>query len=240
MQKDIFDKELKETMETMGINITPKQIEQFYLYMKVLLEWNEKMNLTAITNPKEIIVKHFVDCSTIIREIEEDEEIIDIGTGAGFPGIPIKILKPELKITLVDSLNKRIHFIEEVIKILNLTNIKLIHARVEDLAHQEEYREKFDKVVSRAVAPLNVLLEYTIPFLKVGGKCICMKGSNVEEEIENSKKALKVFNVEVEKKKSIVLPEINLPRNIVSIVKKNVTAKTYPRKAGLPSKEPIQ
>lgn len=239
MKREEFREELVKDLEQMGISISEEQVGLFYCYMELLLEWNEKMNLTAITDPKEIIVKHFVDCSTVLKELEESKRIIDIGTGAGFPGVVIKILRPNLPITLVDSLNKRIIFLEEVIKTLKLEKVELIHARVEDLARQKEYREQFDYIVSRAVAPLNVLLEYMIPFLKVGGKCICMKGSNVEEEISNAKEALNILSGEISSKKEIILPELNLPRNILEIEKKKVTPKTYPRKAGKPSKEPI-
>lgn len=239
MEKKDFQEKLVYYMKTVEIDLTEKQVEQFYQYMVLLLEWNEKMNLTAITEPIEIIIKHFVDCSTIIKEIKENKKIVDIGTGAGFPGIPIKILIPEIEITLVDSLQKRINFLENVIQELGLTKINLIHSRVEDLAHDKRYREQFDIIVSRAVAPLNVLLEYTLPFLKIGGIAICLKGSNVEEEIGKSEKAFKILGGEVISKKEIILPELNLPRNILEVEKKKVTPKTYPRKAGKPSKEPI-
>ena len=195
------------------------------------------MNLTAITEPNEVILKHFIDSLTIANLIEKDQKIIDVGTGAGFPGIPLSIVKEE-NITLLDSLNKRITFLEEVINKLELKNIKAIHARVEEFAKNKKERESYDIATSRAVAPLNVLLEYLLPLVKVGGICICMKGSNTEE-IEEAKNALKILGGEIEKIEKITLPESDITRNIIIVKKVKETPSKYPRKPGTPSKEPI-
>lgn len=221
-------------------NINNEKEKLFDTYMKLLLEWNEKINLTAITQKDDIIIKHFIDSLSILKYIENNQNVIDIGTGAGFPGIPIKIMNDTLKITLVDSLNKRVNFLNEVIKLLNLKQINAIHSRAEDLGRIEEYREKFDIVTSRAVANLSTLLEYLMPFVKVGGKCICMKGSNIEEELKNAKKAIKELGGEVEKIDNFMLPNSDIERNIIIIKKvKNIDNK-YPRNAGIPAKNPIK
>ena len=169
--------------EKIDIKFTEEQLNQFYEYMNLLLEWNEKINLTAITDPNEVILKHFIDSLTINKYIKENSTLADVGTGAGFPGIPLKILRPDLKITLVDSLNKRINFLNEVINKLNLVNIETVHSRIEDFGKDKKYRESFDFVTARAVANLAVLSEYLLPIAKVGGQCVCMKGSSVEEEL---------------------------------------------------------
>lgn len=239
MDIEEFSKELNELLTLINIRIEKDSIKQFYDYMNLLLNWNEKINLTAITEPKEIILKHFVDCGTLLKFLKPEDKILDLGTGAGFPGIPLKILNSGLDITLTDSLNKRINFLDEVIKELKLNKIKTIHSRAEDLARIKEHREEYDVVVSRAVANMPVLLEYTLPFLKIGGKSICMKGPNIEEEIENSQKALKVLGGEIENIENIKLPNNDITRNIVIVKKIKDTHKQYPRKAGKPSKEPI-
>lgn len=166
MERESFSKELIEKAKKVNIEIDDKKEEQFYNYMKLLLEWNEKINLTAITEQNDIILKHFIDSITINKYIEQSNSIIDIGTGAGFPGIPLKIMNQNKKITLVDSLNKRINFLNEVCKEISLENIQCIHARAEELASDLEYRENYETVVSRAVARLNVLIEYMLPFVK--------------------------------------------------------------------------
>lgn len=237
MEFEVFSKELKNKAEQINVVLGDKQIENFYKYMNLLLEWNEKMNLTAITEPNEVILKHFVDSLTIANLVEKGKKVIDVGTGAGFPGIPLSIVKEE-NITLLDSLNKRITFLEEVINKLELKNIKAIHARVEEFAKNKKERESYDIATSRAVAPLNVLLEYLLPLVKVGGVCICMKGSNTEE-IEEAKNALKILGGEIEKIERITLPESDITRNIVIVKKVKETPLKYPRKPGTPSKEPI-
>lgn len=234
-----FSKELKDKSSKINIDINEEKIEKFYKYMNLLLEWNEKINLTAIIQPSEIILKHFIDSLTIQQYIDsENQQMIDVGTGAGFPGIPISIVNESQDITLLDSLNKRILFLDDVIDKINLNNIKTIHSRVEDFGKNKNQREKYDIATSRAVAPLNVLLEYLLPLVKVGGKCICMKGSNIEE-IENSKNALKILGGEIEKIEKINLPDSDNERNIIIVKKIKSTPEKYPRKPGVPTKEPL-
>lgn len=239
MLKEEFSEKIKEYMNKINIEISDKQIEKFFDYMNLLLEWNEKINLTAITEPEDIILKHFVDCATILKYIKDEDKIIDIGTGAGFPGIPLKILNEKLDITLMDSLNKRINFLNEVINKLDLKNIVAIHARAEELARNKGYREKFDIATSRAVANLSTLSEYMLPFVKKNGMVISMKGSNIEEEVKNAKKAIKILGGEIEKIDNFNLANTNNIRNIITIKKVVKTPKEFPRKAGKPSKEPI-
>ena len=176
-----FNENMKKLMNEIGVDITEKQVSKFYDYMNLLLEWNEKINLTAITKPDEIILKHFVDCLTIQKYIEANKKIVDIGTGAGFPGVPLAIMNDRCRFTLVDSLNKRINFLNEIKDKLNLKNVSAIHSRAEEFDQNKMYRENFDIAVSRAVANLCVLSEYLLPAVKVGGKVICMKGSQIEE-----------------------------------------------------------
>lgn len=239
MELEEFSKKVGELGKLINIDLSKDEIIKFYNYMNSLIEWNKKINLTAITEPREIILKHFIDSLTINKYLENDTKIIDVGTGAGFPGIPISIIRGENEILLMDSLNKRIKFLNEIIEKNELKNVKTIHARAEELAQNEEYRESFDYATSRAVAGLNILLEYMLPFVKVGGYCICMKGSNIEEEIINSEKALEVLGGKIVKVDSFMLPNTDISRNIVVIKKVENTAKKYPRKAGTPAKEPI-
>lgn len=219
--------------------ITEEQQDKFYNYMNLLLDWNNKINLTAITEPNEIIIKHFIDSMTILKEIKDNSKIIDVGTGAGFPGIPLKISNETLEVVLLDSLNKRINFLNEVIQKLDLKNINSIHFRVEEAGQNKQYREKFDVATSRAVAPLNVLVEYMLPLVKVGGICICMKGPDIGAELEKSKKAIEILGGNVEKIEDFTLANTNMKRNIVIIKKTKETPNKYPRKAGIPSKEPL-
>ena len=237
MKLEEFSIELKEKSNKIDVKIKDKEVEQFYEYMNSLLEWNEKINLTAITEPKEVILKHFIDSITIQKYIQKENSVVDVGTGAGFPGIPLNIVNNEAKYTLVDSLNKRIKFLDEIIDKLNLKNIETVHSRAEDFA--KENRETYDVATSRAVAALNVLLEYLLPLVKFGGLCICMKGSNVQEEIEASSNALKILGGQIEKVEQITLPDSDIIRNIVIVRKVTKTSSKYPRKAGLPSKEPL-
>lgn len=217
-----------------------EQIDKFYNYMHLLLEWNEKINLTAITEPAEIIIKHFIDSLTICKYIENDSSLADLGTGAGFPGIPLKIYRPDLKIVLVDSLNKRINFLNDVIENLKLENIDTIHTRIEDFGKDKKYREKFDYVTARAVANLAVLSEYLIPVIKIGGKCICMKGSEIDTELEESKNAINILGGKLKSVDKFNLSETDIVRNIIIINKVKNTPNKYPRKAGVPSKEPLK
>lgn len=226
--------------EKIDIKFTEEQLNQFYEYMNLLLEWNEKINLTAITDPNEVILKHFIDSLTINKYIKENSTLADVGTGAGFPGIPLKILRPDLKITLVDSLNKRINFLNEVINKLNLINIETVHSRIEDFGKDKKYRESFDFVTARAVANLAVLSEYLLPIAKVGGQCVCMKGSSVEEELSNGKNAIKVLGGKIKIIDEFVLPDSDMSRNVIIIDKIKNTPNKYPRKAGIPVKEPLK
>ena len=233
-----FKKNIIEEFNNIDINLTENDAELYYSYMKTLLEWNKKMNLTAITDENEIILKHFVDSATINKYIKENEVVMDMGTGAGFPGIPLKILNRENNFILVDSLNKRINFLEEVKNKLKLNKIVLIHSRAEDLAKNKVYRENMDVVTSRAVANLKVLVEYMIPFVKVGGKCICMKGPNADEEIKEAKNAIEILGGEIKKVENIKLKD-EIERNIIIIGKVKETPDKYPRKAGIPIKQPL-
>lgn len=237
MEEEKFIQSLIKKAEIVHIFITEDQAKLFYQYMVLLVEWNEKINLTAITEPEEIILKHFIDSLTILPFIEENKKILDIGTGAGFPGIPLKIVSPSSNVTLLDSLNKRILFLNEVMKELSLENIYAVHGRAEDFAQNN--RENYDIVVSRAVARLNVLLEYMLPLTKIGGKAICMKAFDIEEELEEAKKAIQILGGELEKIEEIKLPETDIVRKIMIIRKIKSTPNQYPRKAGIPVKKPI-
>lgn len=239
MEEKQFKEELTKRAIQFGVNLSEEQQSQFYQYMQLLIEWNEKMNLTAITEPQEVLTKHFIDSLSIVPYITEKEKILDIGTGAGFPGIPLKIVLSQNSFTLLDSLNKRIYFLQEVIKQLKLERIEAIHGRAEEFCKAER-REGYDIVVSRAVAKLNVLLEYMLPFTRVGGKCICMKAVDIEEELEEAKRAIEILGGVIEKVEEITLENTAIKRKIVIIKKIKETPKKYPRKAGMPSKEPIQ
>lgn len=239
MDKEEFFSKLSSDSLNINIHLNDIQMEQFYQYMKLLLEWNQQINLTAITEENEIIKKHFIDSITISKYIEKDSKVIDIGSGAGFPGIPLKIAEETYNITLIDALNKRLKFLNEVIGTINLKNIQTIHTRAEDIGKNIVYRETFDVAVSRAVASLNVLVEYLLPLVKVGGKCICMKGNNVKIEIEEAKKAIELLGGKIEQIEEFNLPNSDITRSIIIIKKIKNTPNKYPRKAGIPSKDPI-
>ena len=239
MVKKRFEEEMSKKSKILGVRFSVEQIEQFYKYMNLLIEWNEKMNLTAITEPKEIILKHFIDSLTILKYIDDNSKLVDVGTGAGFPGVPLSIMNPTLKITLVDSLNKRLIFLQEVVKELNLKNIEIVHARAEEFGQNKNCREKFDIATSRAVANLATLSEYLVPLVKIDGKIISMKASNAKEEINDAKKAIEVLGGKIEKIEEFDLPESDIGRTIIIIDKNKCTPAIYPRKAGTPAKEPI-
>ena len=200
----------------------------------------EKINLTAITKPDEIILKHFVDSITIEKHIAKNTKIVDVGTGAGFPGVPLKIIREDIEVVLLDSLQKRVNFLQETIKKLGLTKIEAIHLRAEEFSRNKEQRESFDYATSRAVANLTTLSEYLIPLVKINGKCICMKGSEINEELEQSKNAVSVLGGVIESVDNFLLPESDITRNIVIIKKESKTPNKYPRKAGMPAKEPLK
>ena len=239
MNFDEFFKLFDEYSKSMEIIINEDKVKKFYLYMQILIEWNEKINLTAITEPKEVIIKHFIDSLSVSNKIKDNSKIIDVGTGAGFPGIPLKIYNDTLNVTLLDSLNKRINFLNTVVDELKLENINCIHGRAEEFARMKQKRESYDIATSRAVANLNVLVEYLLPFVKIGGSCICMKGPNIEDEIENSKNAIKILGGKIEKVEEFNLPNADIRRTIILIRKEKATSKVYPRKAGTPSKSPL-
>lgn len=234
-----FKQNMKQYSKKIGIVLEEEQIEQFYQYEKLLLIWNEKINLTAITKPEEIILKHFIDSMTIAKYIGANKKLIDVGTGAGFPGIPLKIIRKDIQITLLDSLNKRVQFLNEIIKQLKLEEIETVHGRVEEFGKNKKYREMFDYATSRAVANLTTLSEYLLPLVKIEGKCICMKGSTVKEEIDQSQKAIAILGGKIEEIEAFQLPESDIDRHIILLRKIKQTPAKYPRKPGTPSKEPI-
>ena len=241
MKKDFS--QLKKDLNEFGIELTAEMEEQFLLYYNMLIEWNSFMNLTAITDFDEVLKKHFTDSVSLIRAIpdlaEKRFKVIDVGTGAGFPGIPLKIVFPNISVVLLDSLNKRVNFLNEVISKLQLTDITAMHGRAEDFAKNKEYRESFDLCVSRAVANLATLSEYCLPFVKKNGRFISYKSEKVSEEFEVSGKAISVLGGEYENQVTFELPDSDIYRNLFIIKKKSATPGKYPRKAGLPSKEPI-
>lgn len=239
-----FEESLREELNLLSIKLKENQINQFYEYFQLLVEWNKFMNLTAITEMDEVITKHFVDSLSLIKAVDEigtmNYRIIDVGTGAGFPGIPLKIAFPDLKITLMDSLNKRINFLNEVIIRLGLEKIEAIHGRAEDLGRDPLHREQYDLCVSRAVANLSTLSEYCMPFVKVGGYFIPYKSGKIEEELGAAKHAIFLLGGGVKEVKTFLLPGTDAERSLVKIAKNNGISKKYPRKAGLPSKEPLK
>jgi 16S rRNA (guanine527-N7)-methyltransferase len=232
---------LKQGLQQIDITVSTEMLEKFKLLKELLVEWNEKINLTAITESDEVDIKHFLDSATCLATgyIKNGHEIIDVGTGAGFPGLPIKIIDESLKITLLDSLNKRIKYLEEVVSKLELKDIKLVHSRAEDGGISKIYREKYDIALSRAVAAMNVLCEYCLPFVKVGGYFICQKGPSYKEELENAAKAIDILGGKIKEVKSYELMNSNITHYIIIIEKVRETPSKYPRKAGKPAAEPI-
>lgn len=232
-----FEKDLAE----LGIELTDRQIEKFLLYYEMLVEWNGFMNLTAITEYDEVMKKHFIDSLSLIKayDLSQEKKVIDIGTGAGFPGLVLKIAFPQLEITLLDSLNKRIQFLDAVIQNLSLTGVETVHGRAEDFAKPEKLRECFDLAVSRAVSNLSTLSEYCLPFVKQGGYFISYKSEKISEETEAAKNAITLLGGKIRKQVDFTLPDSDIYRNFLLIEKVSATPKKYPRKSGLPSKEPL-
>lgn len=229
-------------LAALGIDLSEKQLADFDKYYELLVEWNKVMNLTGITDYDEVNEKHFVDSLSIIKTINigNIDRIIDIGTGAGFPGIPLKIAFPHLKVTLLDSLNKRIRFLNAVIDELGLTEIETIHGRAEDFARKQEYREQYDLCVSRAVANLSTLSEYCMPYIRVGGMFVSYKSGDIDQEVADAAKAINILGGKKAEVVKFQLPESDIHRSFVKIEKMKNTGKKFPRKAGLPAKEPIQ
>lgn len=233
---------LKKGIEDFGLEASEKVLNDFQEYKELLVEWNQKMNLTGIEDEKEVFIKHFLDSISAVTKgyIQNGMSLIDVGTGAGFPGMPLRICLPELKVTLLDSLNKRINFLQEVSSKLSIDDIEFIHGRAEDFGKNEDYREKYDIATARAVAGLPVLMEFCVPFIKVGGYFVCLKGPNANLELEESKKAMEVLGVEYIEKIDVKLPESDLNHNILIFKKVKNTPSKYPRKAGKVSKNPIK
>lgn len=233
---------LKQSCEDIGINLDNEKIDKFLKYKELILEWNKKINLTAITDEKEIILKHFVDSLSVSCGIDffDGINIIDVGTGAGFPGVPIKILFENSSITLLDSLNKRIKFLEEVVNSLNLNNVSLVHSRAEDAGKNELFREKYDLCVSRALADLTVLCEYCLPFVNINGIFVSLKGPNAEEEIKSSSEALNILGGEIIDIKKITIPKTDITHSLIIIKKVRHTPTKFPRKSGKIIKNPIK
>lgn len=232
---------MKSIFDAQNINLSPEQLSQLEQYYELLIEENEKYNLTAITEKNEVYVKHFLD-SLLISQLPLDlsqKKIIDIGTGAGFPAIPIMIKNPDVQMTCLDALNKRIGFIQKVCEQLDIKGLKSIHGRAESFGQDPLYREQYDFVISRAVAELRLLLEYAIPFLKVNGYFIAYKSLKSSEEIKNAEKALKELNAEIIDIHTFTLPDVEAQRDLIIIKKKSTTKKKYPRKPGTPKKSPL-
>ena len=237
-----FFEELSIAAKDVNIELTEKQYEQFIKYMRLVQEWNEKINLTAITEDNEFIKKHFVDCMKAFKSkaIVEANKIIDVGTGAGFPGVPIAILHPTAEITLLDSLNKRINFLNLVVKELGLTNVTTIHSRAEDGARKPELREQFDVATSRAVANMSVLSEFCMPYVKKNGYFVALKGPSIDEELQNGKNAIKILGGELKNIIEVSIEGTDLRHNVVEVLKVKECNKKYPRKAGTVNKNPLK
>lgn len=233
--------QLIEGAKVLNVELTDRQADQLMRYKELLVEWNEKMNLTAITEDMEVITKHFLDCLTVQSSIDlaQVKSLVDVGTGAGFPGLVLKIAFPNVHITLIDSLNKRIKFLQHVIDELGLNGIECVHGRAEDLGKNKSYREQFEVCASRAVANLAVLSEYTLPFVKKGGYLIALKGQKLDEELAEGEKAITILGGTIDKLVDVVVPYTDLNHRIAKIKKVKETPKKYPRKAGEPTKAPL-
>lgn len=233
---------LKKKMEEIHVELDDRKIEQFHRFYELLIEWNKVMNLTGITEYEEIVEKHFVDSLSIVKvlDLNKVDKILDIGTGAGFPGIPLKIVFPHLNMVLLDSLNKRIRFLDEVIRESGFSGIYTIHGRAEEFARKEEYREQFDVCVSRAVANLSTLAEYCLPYVKQGGIFVSYKSGNIDDEIAESKRAVQLLGGNIADVVKFQLPGTDINRSFVKVEKVRNTSGKYPRKSGMPAKEPLR
>ncbi len=225
----------------LDVFLSDEQAEKFYDYWRLLIEWNEKINLTAITDFNQVLLKHFIDSCALCKVVNLNDInlIIDVGTGAGFPGIPLKILYPHLKVTLLDSLNKRIVFLKEVVKKIFLDNVETIHGRAEEIGHMAAYREQYDLCVSRAVANLPVLMEYCIPFVRTEGIFVSYKSGDIDNEVEQAQNAAKILHSSIESVPRMILPNSDLSRSFVIMKKNGTLDEKYPRRAGIPTKSPL-
>lgn len=230
----------KKGLENLKISLSDQQISRFIQYYELLIEWNKVMNLTAITEFEDVIQKHFLDSLSIVKAVNlSSQSVIDVGTGAGFPGIPLKIAFPDLEIVLLDSLNKRVNFLNTVIETLQLEKIKALHGRAEDFAMDKRYREKFDLCVSRAVANMTTLSEYCLPFVRMNGKFVSYKADNIAAELTNAEKAVEILGGKLKQQIYFNLSDTEVPRNLLVFTKNRPSPEKYPRKAGLPGKSPI-
>lgn len=232
---------LIDGLKEIGIGITEGQLQKLLGFKKILLEWNEKINLTAITEEKDVYIKHFIDSATCLKTgcIKEGMRLIDVGSGAGFPGVPVKILQENVHMTLLDSLNKRIAYLHEVVSKLELDNTEPVHGRAEEAAEGKPHRESYDVALSRAVAAMNVLCEYCLPFVKVGGHFVCQKGPDCTAELREAERAVRVLGGELAEVREFKLPFSDIRHQIVIIEKISETPTKYPRKPGKPAASPI-
>lgn len=233
---------LRQGIKDLGIEVNDQMVSDLKTYREILVDWNQKMNLTGIEEEKEVFIKHFLDSISAVSNgyIKDGISLIDVGTGAGFPGLPLKICLQNIKLTLLDSLNKRINFLQEVSNTVNLKDVEFIHGRAEDFGKNSDYREQYDVATARAVAGLPILMEFCVPFVKVGGYFVCLKGPNANLELEESKIAMDILGLEFVEKIDIELPNEELKHNILVFKKIKNTPEKYPRKAGKPAKSPIK